>query len=173
MHTRFFWPYHRIHHSALSFNLVTTHRSHPLEFSLMSFTYILPAMLFPINHSAIFIYLVFNSIYQKWAHSNYFWKNSFLKNYILISTQDHRLHHHIDEMFQNKNFGIIILWDKLFKTWEAFDKEKKLTKDFPIGIKNNQVQNSYKDIAHEILFPLKNLFTPLNIRPSINATKKN
>jgi hypothetical protein len=65
-----------------------------------------------------------NLIYQFWVHTQFIGRLGVL-DHILVTPSNHRVHHAQNEIYIDKNYGgILILWDRLFGTFqEELDAE--------------------------------------------------
>ena len=122
--SRYFWNYHVVHHSSNQYNLSvavrqswfggTSHWVFYLPVALLGF----PLWAFVMVHG-------FNLIYQFWIHTELIKRMGPLE-WILNTPSHHRVHHGVNEQYQDKNYGgIFIVWDRLFGTFEA--EEEKVT----------------------------------------------
>lgn len=111
-----FWEIHKVHHSATSMTILTPHRNHPIDFIVVTMINTIPAALLGCSFIAISIYEFFNGIYQSMVHSNLGWRSPFIDKYLLISPEAHRLHHSNNPEHFDTNFGVLVIWDKIFGT---------------------------------------------------------
>jgi len=62
-------------------------------------------------------------IYQFWVHTQYIGKLGFLE-YFLVTPSHHRVHHGRNPKYVDRNHGaILIIWDKLFGTFQEEEEE--------------------------------------------------
>uniref|UniRef100_A0AC35G608 Fatty acid hydroxylase domain-containing protein n=1 Tax=Panagrolaimus sp. PS1159 TaxID=55785 RepID=A0AC35G608_9BILA len=111
-----FWSFHQMHHSSEYYNLSTALRQGCIQEmgtiffeSLQSF--ITPPPLF-LAHKYL------NTLYQFWIHTEVIPKLGPLE-YILNTPSHHRVHHGRNPYCIDKNYaGVLIIWDKIFGTFE-------------------------------------------------------
>ena len=143
MHKNPFWEFHKYHHSAEEFNLITSTRSHFIE---KGFLTIFDAFLFIIFGlpAEYYIGMAFTrEFYATLSHSGLNWNLGWIGKYILISPAAHRIHHSKADEHFNKNFGsFFIWWDLMFGTYH-YTKES-----IEIGVENSKFNGSnfWKDM---------------------------
>ncbi|QNA43989.1 sterol desaturase family protein [Lacibacter sediminis] len=132
---KFLWAVHGVHHEGEHFNLSLGIRnswyssitSYPF-YAVMAFAGI-PLDIF-ITVSGIHFFIQF-------YNHNHFVKKSGWLEYILITPSHHRVHHGKNDLYVDKNFGgTFVVWDKLFRTFQA---EKR---DIPVIFGVNDAINS-------------------------------
>ena len=114
-----FWNRHIIHHSSEDFNLSCALRqsiSNTIKFSAF---FMIPAALLGVPASIFTIMSPIHLFMQLWYHTQMIDKLGPLE-YIFVTPSHHRVHHAINDEYIDKNYGqILILWDKLFGTFQA------------------------------------------------------
>jgi sterol desaturase/sphingolipid hydroxylase (fatty acid hydroxylase superfamily) len=149
MHTRFLWEIHKVHHSAREMNIVTPFRNHPVDMSINLIIFSTPIAIFGFNLYPIMLYSILNGVYQCLVHSNFnntriFWEN------IFITPEAHRIHHSTNPIHWGKNYGILTIWDKLFRTYYPPKSNKYCLK---YGVKNDKDYNNQ--------YPIKSMLEAL------------
>ncbi len=117
----FLWAVHVVHHQSKEFNLTVSLRQPWLhKFAAFAFFLVLP--LIGISPTIIVLAFAFQTFYQFWLHTRFIGKLGFLE-YILVTPSHHRVHHGSNDKYINKNYGnTLIIWDKLFGTFQAEDE---------------------------------------------------
>ncbi|WP_183094823.1 sterol desaturase family protein [Nocardioides stalactiti] len=114
---RIFWASHVVHHSSEFYNLSTALRQPWTPFS--SLPYWLPLALF-VPPWMILLQQSVSLVYQFFIHTervDRMWKPIEL---VMNTPSHHRVHHGSNQQYLDKNYGgILIVWDRLFKTFEA------------------------------------------------------
>lgn len=137
-HTRWLWPFHEIHHSADTLNLITNFRNHPLDVTVRSIFYALPAAVCGIHPFVIAGYSAVAGVVTCFQHSNLDWRLPWLERYVLIGSAGHRVHHGRADRYVDKNFGLLVIWDRIFGTYEP-----PPSAPFSIGVEDaRQLHNS-------------------------------
>ena len=154
---RILWSYHSVHHSSPEYNLSTSLRLAWVE-GLIEWIFFVPMILIGFDVVQTIIALVVVVVYQTWIHTERIGKLGWLDR-IFNTPSVHRVHHGTGEMCIDKNYGgILIIWDRLFGTYQA-EKTKVtygLTKQ--IGSVNPIIINIYepwqiiKDVARSKRF---------------------
>ncbi|HBZ71131.1 MAG TPA: C-5 sterol desaturase [Deltaproteobacteria bacterium] len=114
---RFLWAAHENHHSSQHFNLSTALRqSWTTPFTTLPFWILLPLAGF-----APWMVLVMSSvslIYQFWIHTELIDRMGAFE-WIFNTPSHHRVHHGANVEYLDRNHGgILIVWDRLFGTFE-------------------------------------------------------
>ena len=108
------WAAHSVHHSGEDYNLATALRQGALQ-PFVTWAFSVPlALVFPAE--SILIHLQLNTLYQFWIHTEMCGRLGPLE-YTLNTPFHHRMHHRPPG---NRNYaGVLIIWDRLFGTYEA------------------------------------------------------
>ncbi|KFQ89616.1 Alkylglycerol monooxygenase, partial [Phoenicopterus ruber ruber] len=113
------WAAHQVHHSSEDYNLFTALRQSVLQ-KYTSWIFNLPMALF-IPPSVFAVHLQFNLLYQFWIHTEVITNLGPLE-WILNTPSHHRVHHGRNPYCIDKNYGgTLIIWDRIFGTFEAED----------------------------------------------------
>uniref|UniRef100_A0A8B9EUH8 Alkylglycerol monooxygenase n=1 Tax=Anser cygnoides TaxID=8845 RepID=A0A8B9EUH8_ANSCY len=113
------WAAHQVHHSSEDYNLFTALRQSVLQ-KYTSWMFNLPMALF-IPPSVFAVHLQFNLLYQFWIHTEVVTNIGPLE-WILNTPSHHRVHHGRNPYCIDKNYGgTLIIWDRIFGTFEAED----------------------------------------------------
>ena len=118
--SRFFWASHVIHHSSQRFNFSTALRQ-TWTGSFVDFLFWLwmpivgfsPAMILSMNAISL--------LYQFWIHTEFIGSLGRLEA-VFNTPSHHRIHHASNVRYIDRNHGgTLILWDRMFGTFEAED----------------------------------------------------
>jgi sterol desaturase/sphingolipid hydroxylase (fatty acid hydroxylase superfamily) len=111
------WAGHVVHHSSEEFNLTVALRQSSLH-GLMSWVFYLPIALLGVPVTMWLVCHAVNLVYQFWIHTREVNRLGPLE-WIFNTPSHHRVHHGINPEYQDKNFaGTLIIWDRLFGTFE-------------------------------------------------------
>ncbi|XP_007944857.1 alkylglycerol monooxygenase [Orycteropus afer afer] len=111
------WAGHQAHHSSEDYNLSTALRQSVLQM-YTSWIFYCPLALF-IPPSVYAVHLQFNLLYQFWIHTEIISSLGPLE-LILNTPSHHRVHHGRNRYCIDKNYaGTLIIWDRIFGTFEA------------------------------------------------------
>jgi sterol desaturase/sphingolipid hydroxylase (fatty acid hydroxylase superfamily) len=115
-HTRYFWRFHAIHHSATQMDYWVGFRRHPLDM-------VAPRLVGPffaisgIPEAFWLPWFFLDMLQNTFSHMNVRWTFGPLRH-IFISPVAHHWHHSADPAVYDKNFGqLLTLFDKLFGTF--------------------------------------------------------
>jgi sterol desaturase/sphingolipid hydroxylase (fatty acid hydroxylase superfamily) len=118
MHTsRYMWAIHVVHHSSERYNLSTALRQ-PVADALGTFAPYGLLCLVGIRPSLVAQARGVNLLYQYWIHTDTIPKLGPFET-IFNTASHHRVHHGSNHQYLDRNHGsILIVWDKLFGTFE-------------------------------------------------------
>ncbi|XP_060223220.1 alkylglycerol monooxygenase isoform X1 [Meriones unguiculatus] len=115
------WAAHQAHHSSEDYNLCTALRQSVLQ-QYSSWIFYCPLALF-IPPSVFAVHIQFNLLYQFWIHTEVIRSLGPLE-LVLNTPSHHRVHHGRNRYCIDKNYaGTLIIWDRIFGTFEA-EKEQ-------------------------------------------------
>jgi sterol desaturase/sphingolipid hydroxylase (fatty acid hydroxylase superfamily) len=119
--SRWLWAVHVVHHSSERYNLSTALRQPVAEGITLSVPYGLLALA-GVRPGLIEQARGINLIYQFWIHTEAIKRRSWVER-VFNTPSHHRVHHGSNRQYLDRNHGsILILWDKLFGTFEEEDE---------------------------------------------------
>ena len=115
-----FWQFHVVHHSDLDLDVSSGLRFHPIEIlGSMLFKVGLVITLGPSPIAVVIFEAILNGM-ALFSHSNITLPDKldrFLR-YIIVTPDMHRIHHSVEKMETNSNFGFnLSIWDRLLGTY--------------------------------------------------------
>jgi sterol desaturase/sphingolipid hydroxylase (fatty acid hydroxylase superfamily) len=111
------WAAHAVHHQSEDYNLSTALRQTSTGF-FFGWIFYLPLFLIGFPMTVLVTVNAVNLIYQFWVHTQVVRRLGVLDR-ILVTPSNHRVHHAQNERYIDKNYGgMLILWDRLFGTFE-------------------------------------------------------
>jgi len=114
---RVLWTQHAVHHSSRYMNASVGLRFGPME-GVISALFHLPLALLGLPPVAIFFGILIVLAYQGWIHTELIGRLGVLESF-LNTPSNHRVHHGYDDKYIDKNYGgILIIWDRLFGTYQ-------------------------------------------------------
>lgn len=114
---RIFWASHVVHHSSQHYNLSTALRQPWTPMSSLPYWLPLAAVGFP--PWAILLQQSINLLYQFFIHTERVGKLWAPIELVMNTPSHHRVHHGSNAAYLDKNYGgILIVWDRLFGTFE-------------------------------------------------------
>ncbi|WP_448550244.1 sterol desaturase family protein [Thalassotalea fusca] len=117
------WGSHVVHHSSEEYNLTTALRQTSTP-SLLGWVIVLPLAYVGISPVLLLACASLNLIYQFWVHTRHVDKMPTWFEAIFVTPSHHRVHHALNRDYIDKNFGgVLILWDKLFNSFQAEKSE--------------------------------------------------
>ena len=119
--SRWLWAVHVVHHSSEHYNLSTALRQPVAETITLSVPYGLLALA-GVRPGLIEQARGINLIYQFWIHTEAIKRLGWVEK-VFNTPSHHRVHHGSNRQYLDRNHGsILILWDKLFGTFEVEDE---------------------------------------------------
>ncbi|WP_333819697.1 sterol desaturase family protein [Ohtaekwangia sp.] len=138
-----FWGGHVVHHQSEEYNLSVALRQSSLQV-VWTFAFNLPIAFLGFNTLDFALVSAFNTLYQFWIHTETIGKMGWFE-YIFNTPSHHRVHHGRDPKYIDKNHaGSLIIWDRLFGTFQA--EEEKPT--YGITKPLNSWNAAYANISH-------------------------
>ena len=124
---RWFWASHVNHHSSQHYNLSTALRQTWTGFLTLGFLFALPLVLLGFHPAMIAICGGFNLIYQFWIHTEAVDRMPRWFEAVINTPSHHRVHHATNPRYLDRNYaGVLIVWDKLFGTFEPETKDEQI-----------------------------------------------
>ncbi|HEX5170712.1 MAG TPA: sterol desaturase family protein [Cyclobacteriaceae bacterium] len=112
-----FWGGHVVHHQSEDYNLSVALRQSSLQV-VWTFAFNLPIALLGFETFDFALISAFNTLYQFWIHTETINKMGWFE-YIFNTPSHHRVHHGRNPKYIDKNHaGTLIIWDKLFGTFQ-------------------------------------------------------
>src|SRR5436190_14933570 len=113
-----FWGGHVVHHQSEEYNLSVALRQSSFQI-VWTFAFSLPIALLGFDTIDFALISAFNTLYQFWIHTETIGKMGWFE-YIFNTPSHHRVHHGRNPKYVDKNHaGSLIIWDKMFGTFQA------------------------------------------------------
>ena len=153
---RFFWAVHVTHHNSEEFNLTVGFRSSVFQ-PLYRFIYFIPLAFFGFSGIDIMFAYSATQIFGILVHTQTINKLGFLE-YFLVTPSHHRVHHGSNVRYLDKNMGMfLIIWDKLFGTFQAeedadpvkYGLTKNIESNHPFTLVFHEWKNMFKDLREK------------------------
>jgi len=117
-----FWAAHVVHHQSEEYNLAVALRQGALQ-GWFSWVFYLPLALVGFPPLMFLTASSINTLYQFWIHTRVIGKLGPLEG-VLSTPSNHRVHHGRNPKYIDRNHGgILIVWDRLFGTYQAEEEE--------------------------------------------------
>jgi sterol desaturase/sphingolipid hydroxylase (fatty acid hydroxylase superfamily) len=153
MHTsRYMWAIHVVHHSSEHYNLSTALRQ-PVAEAFGTFVPFGSLCLFGIRPGLVETARGVNLLYQYWIHTETIRALGPAEE-VLNTPSHHRVHHGSNRQYLDRNHGsILILWDKLFGTFEpegervVYGLTKNINTFQPARIATHEYAAMLRDVA--------------------------
>ena len=161
---RILWTQHAVHHSSRDLNIVTSVRFGPFE-AIWPLIIHIPMVLLGFPPEMVFFGSLSVLAYQTWIHTESIGKLGFVEK-VMNTPSHHRVHHGCDDKYLDKNYGgILIVWDRLFGTFQVEEETPRygLKRDFnsqnPLQVWFSEIPELWRDLRnakglHEIFMRL-------------------
>ena len=145
---RLLWAYHSVHHSSTEYNRTTAFRL-PWLGSLLGLTFYLPMVLMGFHPLMVILARQLVLLYQFWIHTEKVGSLGWFDG-VFNSPSNHRVHHGSNRIYlDRKHGGILIIWDRLFGTYQKELSEVPVVYGLthPLGTRNPLLVNMHEPIA--------------------------
>lgn len=116
------WAAHIVHHQSEEYNLTVALRQSWFQ-SWFAWVFYLPLAWLGFDPLMFVTLSAFNTLYQFWIHTRAIKSLGFLE-YIINTPSHHRVHHGSNPKYIDKNHaGTLIIWDRLFGTFQKEEEE--------------------------------------------------
>ncbi len=114
------WAAHAVHHHSQHYNLSTALRQ-TSSGAIFGWVFYLPMALAGVPPLVFVVVGLVDLLYQFWVHTEQVGRLGWFDRWF-CSPSNHRVHHAVNERYVDKNYGgILIVWDRLFGTFEDED----------------------------------------------------
>lgn len=149
---RIFWASHVVHHSSQHYNLSTALRQ-TWSGGFYTFIFWLWLPLVGFHPAMILLQMSVSLLYQFWIHTETIDKMPKWFEAVMNTPSHHRVHHGSNPLYLDRNHaGILIIWDKLFGTFQPELKEEKVVYGL---VKNIETYNPVKIAFLELWYLFK------------------
>lgn len=126
------WATHTVHHSSPHFNMSVAYRFGPLD-AIFPILFSLPIVMMGFNPWLLLAAELFVQTYQAILHTEIIGKLPRPIEFIMNTPSHHRVHHGVNRQYWDKNYaGILIIWDRMFGTFEEEQEEVRYGVTEPI-----------------------------------------
>lgn len=157
---RFFWASHVVHHSSQRYNLGTALRQ-TWSGTAMSWIFWLWMPLVGFAPLMIMTMQAISLLYQFWIHTELVRRMGPLEA-VLNTPSHHRVHHGSNHEYLDRNHaGMLIIWDRLFGTFEPerarviYGLTKNINSYNPLRIAFHEWADIWRDVRHAPTWQLK------------------
>lgn len=157
---RLLWSEHVNHHSSEHYNLSTALRQSTLG-PVFTFVYWLPLAWLGFHPAAIAVQFGLNLLYQFWIHTETVGQLGWFEK-IFNTPSHHRVHHGSNGIYLDRNYaGILILWDRLFGTFQPERIDVPVRYGLVHDIKTFRMD---RVIFHELAYALRQAWNANGLR---------
>ncbi|RIV21614.1 sterol desaturase family protein [Fibrisoma montanum] len=152
--SRYFWASHVVHHSSQKYNLGTALRQTWTGNLSGSFLFWIWLPLLGFHPAAIMTMQAISLLYQFWIHTEFIYRLPAPIEFIFNTPSHHRVHHATNLAYLDKNHaGILIIWDRLFGTFQREDERpvygltKNIDSHNPVKIAFHEWSDMVRDVV--------------------------
>lgn len=128
----FLWAAHIVHHQSEEYNLSVALRQSWWQ-GLFSFWFYIPVAVLGVHPVTILTVGAFVTLYQFWIHTKALGKLGPVE-WLFNTPSHHRVHHGSDAKYIDRNHaGTLIIWDRLFGTYQVEEEEPLYGITTPLG----------------------------------------
>ena len=118
------WAAHAVHHQSQDYNLSTALRQ-TSSGALLGWIFYLPMALAGVPPLVFGVVALIDLLYQFWVHTEQVGRLGWFDRWF-CSPSNHRVHHAVNDAYLDKNYGgILVLWDRLFGTFQDEDPQER------------------------------------------------
>jgi alkylglycerol monooxygenase len=146
-----FWGGHVVHHQSEEYNLSVALRQSSFQV-VWTFAFSLPLAFAGFRTEDFVLISAYNTLYQFWIHTEAINKMGWFE-YVFNTPSHHRVHHGRNPKYIDKNHaGSLIIWDKMFGTFQAEEERPTYGITKPINSWNAVWANfsHYATMAEEL-----------------------
>lgn len=126
------WAVHGVHHQSEDYNLAVALRQPILEPVTWFFFYWVLAFV-GIEPMVVLICYGANLFYQFWIHTELVQRLPRPIEWLLNTPSHHRVHHGIEDAYLDRNYGgVLVIWDKLFGSFQPEQKRPTYGTTIPL-----------------------------------------
>ncbi|HEU4561769.1 MAG TPA: sterol desaturase family protein [Longimicrobium sp.] len=117
------WAGHVVHHSSEEYNLAVALRQSSLH-GMFTWIFYVPLALAGVPGEMFVSCYALNLLYQFWIHTRAVGRMGRVSEWVLNTPSHHRVHHGRNPKYLDRNHaGVLIVWDRLFGTFQAEEEE--------------------------------------------------
>lgn len=117
-----FWAAHVVHHQSQDYNLSTALRQTSTG-ALLGWLFYLPMAVAGVPPLVFGVVALIDLLYQFWVHTEQVGKLGWFDRWF-CSPSNHRVHHAVNDRYVDRNYGgILIVWDRLFGSFQEEDEQ--------------------------------------------------
>jgi sterol desaturase/sphingolipid hydroxylase (fatty acid hydroxylase superfamily) len=115
-----FWAAHVVHHQSEDYNLSTALRQTSSGW-IAGWLFYLPMAVLGVPPLVFAVVALIDLLYQFWVHTQQVGRLGWFDRWF-CAPSNHRVHHAVNDRYVDRNYGgILLVWDRLFGTYEPED----------------------------------------------------
>jgi sterol desaturase/sphingolipid hydroxylase (fatty acid hydroxylase superfamily) len=148
---RLLWAAHVVHHSSQRYNLSTALRQ--TWTGEYTFLFFIPVVAVGVPVEIALAAWSLNLLYQFWIHTEAIGKLWRWFEFVFNTPSHHRVHHGAQSQYLDRNYGgVLIVWDRLFRTFEpegervVYGLTKNITTYNPLKVATHELFAIARDV---------------------------
>jgi len=148
---RLLWAAHVVHHSSQRYNLSTALRQ--TWTGEYTFLFFIPVVAVGVPVEIALAAWSVNLLYQFWIHTEAIGKLWRWFEFLFNTPSHHRVHHGAQSQYLDRNYGgVLIVWDRLFRTFEpegervVYGLTKNITTHNPLKVATHELFAIARDV---------------------------
>ncbi|NOX32089.1 MAG: sterol desaturase family protein [Actinobacteria bacterium] len=144
--------YHSVHHSSESYDQTTGLRLSGFD-ALLTLGFLLPLVFLGFSPTLILVAAAVVIGYQTWIHTEVVKRTPRWFEAVFNTPSHHRAHHGADDIYLDKNYGgILIIWDRLFGTFQSevrtpnYGLTTQIESSNPVDIQFSEIRKLVADL---------------------------
>jgi len=126
------WAAHAVHHQSEDYNLAVALRQSMLT-TVTSLPFYWPMAVLGVPTAVYAAMVAASTLYQFWIHTELVGRLGWLERF-LNTPSHHRVHHAVNTRYLDRNYGaVLIVWDRLFGTYEEEREPARYGTTKPFG----------------------------------------
>ncbi|MGH1489197.1 MAG: sterol desaturase family protein [Acidimicrobiales bacterium] len=147
--------YHSVHHSSPEFDQTTSLRLSGFD-ALLTMGFLTPAVLIGFHPLLVLGSYGLVVAYQTWIHTEVIKRTPRWFEYVFNTASHHRVHHGADSEYLDTNYGgILILWDRLFGTFQrelhrpTYGLTTQIESSHPVDVQFSEIRRLWAELRHD------------------------
>jgi sterol desaturase/sphingolipid hydroxylase (fatty acid hydroxylase superfamily) len=165
--------YHSVHHSSPKFDQTTGLRLSGFD-ALLTLGFLTPAVLLGFHPLLVLGSYGLVVAYQTWIHTEIIKRTPRWFEFVFNTPSHHRVHHGADQEYLDTNYGgILILWDRLFGTFQtekqrpAYGLTTQIESSHPVDVQFSEIRRLWAELRNDNnwMTRLRRLWNPPGWQP--------
>ena len=147
--------YHSVHHSSPEFDQTTSLRLSGFD-ALLTMGFLTPAVVAGFHPLVVLGSYGLVVAYQTWIHTEIIKRTPRWFEHVFNTASHHRVHHGADPEYLDTNYGgILIIWDRLFGTFQVeqqrptYGLTTQIESSHPVEVQFSEIRRLWAELRHD------------------------